>query len=223
MTDPYKVLGVSRDAGDDEIKRVYRELVKKYHPDNYQDSPLADLAQQKMAEINNAYDEIVKQRKAKAQGNPYGGYNQGYSQSYGQGYNQGYNQSYGYQGYQSYGSGKFDDIRRLINMGRILEAQEVLEGISSEQRDAEWYFLKGYVLYSRGFLEDAFPYFQKANQMDPTNREYADMFARINASRQNGYVHSSYNNCGSCNPCGICATMACLNCCGCTPGWFCCI
>ena len=222
MTDPYKILGVSRDASDDEIKRVYRELVKKYHPDNYQDSPLADLAQQKMAEINNAYDEIVKQRKAKAQGGSYGETPYGYG-SYNQSYNQGYNQGYNYGSYQSYGSGKFDDIRRLINMGRILEAQEVLEGISPDQRDAEWYFLKGYVLYSRGFLEDAYPYFQKANQMDPGNREYADMFARINASRQNGYVHSSYNNCGSCNPCGICATMACLNCCGCTPGWFCCI
>ncbi len=222
MTDPYKVLGVSRDASDDEIKRVYREMVKKYHPDNYQDSPLADLAQQKMAEINNAYDDITKQRKAQSEGGyaqgAYGYSNQGYG-AYGQNYGQGY----GYGAYQSYGSGKFDDIRRLINMGKILEAQEILEGISLSQRDSEWYFLKGYVLYSRGFLEDAYPYFQKACEMDPSNREYTDMFSRINASRQNGYVSGSYHHCSVCDPCGICATMTCLNCCGCAPGWVCCI
>ncbi|MEG1972789.1 MAG: DnaJ domain-containing protein, partial [Oscillospiraceae bacterium] len=66
MNDPYKVLGVSPNSDDDELKRTYRELVKKYHPDNYQDSPLADLAQEKMSEINAAYDTVVKQRKAVA-------------------------------------------------------------------------------------------------------------------------------------------------------------
>ena len=48
MTDPYKVLGVSPDASDEEIKRAYRALARKYHPDNYQNSPLADLVSEKM-------------------------------------------------------------------------------------------------------------------------------------------------------------------------------
>ena len=56
MSDPYKVLGVSPNATDDEIKTAYRELAKKYHPDNYAESPLADLASEKMKEINEAYD-----------------------------------------------------------------------------------------------------------------------------------------------------------------------
>ena len=62
MSDPYKVLGVSRDATDEEIKKAYRDLARKYHPDNYANNPLADLVQEKMKEINEAYDTIQKQR-----------------------------------------------------------------------------------------------------------------------------------------------------------------
>jgi len=62
MNDPYKVLGVSRDATDEEIKKAYRELARKYHPDNYVNNPLADLVQEKMKEINEAYDEIQRSR-----------------------------------------------------------------------------------------------------------------------------------------------------------------
>ncbi|HBG56338.1 MAG TPA: molecular chaperone DnaJ, partial [Ruminococcaceae bacterium] len=58
MSDPYKVLGVSPDATDAEVKAAYRKLAKKYHPDNYADSPLADLAGEKMKEINEAYDQV---------------------------------------------------------------------------------------------------------------------------------------------------------------------
>ena len=62
MTDPYVVLGVSRTASDEEIKKKYRELARKYHPDNYANNPLADLAQEKMKQINEAYDAITKER-----------------------------------------------------------------------------------------------------------------------------------------------------------------
>ena len=57
--DPYKILGVSPTASDAEIKSAYKELVKKYHPDQYQDNPLADVAEEKMSEINAAYDQIM--------------------------------------------------------------------------------------------------------------------------------------------------------------------
>ena len=63
MTDPYQVLGVSPNASDEQIKNAYRELARKYHPDNYANNPLADLAQEKMKEINEAYDQIQRQRK----------------------------------------------------------------------------------------------------------------------------------------------------------------
>ena len=61
MRDPYTVLGVSSNASDQEIKKAYRELARKYHPDNYVDNPLADLAEEKMKEINAAYEQITKQ------------------------------------------------------------------------------------------------------------------------------------------------------------------
>ena len=63
MTDPYKVLGVSPDATDDEVKKAYRALARKYHPDKYRDSDLADLASEKMKEVNAAYEEIQNIRK----------------------------------------------------------------------------------------------------------------------------------------------------------------
>lgn len=65
MNDPYSVLGVDSNASDEEIKRAYRELARKYHPDNYQNNPLADLAEEKMKEINEAYDAINKMRSGR--------------------------------------------------------------------------------------------------------------------------------------------------------------
>ena len=76
MNDPYKVLNVSRDATDAEIKKAYLALARKYHPDNYHDSPIADLAQEKMKEINAAYEQITKERSGRGSG---GSYYNGYS------------------------------------------------------------------------------------------------------------------------------------------------
>ena len=78
MRDPYQVLGVPSTATDEEVKKAYRNLAKKYHPDNYHDDPLADLAQEKMKEINEAYEEIQNQRKRGASGNGYGAYGGSY-------------------------------------------------------------------------------------------------------------------------------------------------
>ena len=79
MRDPYSVLGVKPDASDQEVKKAYRELARKYHPDNYVDNPLADLAEEKMKEVNEAYEAIQKERS----GGGSGGYRQTSSSSSG--------------------------------------------------------------------------------------------------------------------------------------------
>ena len=125
MTDPYTVLGVKPDASDEEVKRAYRELARKYHPDNYQNNPLADLAEEKMKEVNEAYDAITKMRS----GGSSGGYqSQGaYQGSYQGGYQRQYSNA-------SSGS-LYNQVRQAINMGDISRAEELLR--SAPSQDAE--------------------------------------------------------------------------------------
>ena len=66
--DPYKVLGVSETASDEEVRSAYLKLVKQYHPDKYVNNPLADLATEKLKEINEAYDTITAQRAGRKSG-----------------------------------------------------------------------------------------------------------------------------------------------------------
>ena len=153
MTDPYKVLGVSPSATDDEVKAAYRELAKKYHPDNYAGSPLADLANEKMKEVNEAYDTIMQQRKNAKTSGQTGGYA---GQQPGGGYTGGY--SGNFYGNQS----GFNDVRSLLMAGRMADAEQILNGVPMEGRNAEWFFLKGTVLYRRGWLEDAYNHFSRA-------------------------------------------------------------
>ena len=124
--DPYAVLGISPQATDAEVKAAYREMARKYHPDNYTDNPLSDLAQEKMQEINEAYDTIVRMRQ-----NGGGGYSGQDTRS------------------------RYIDIRNMIRANRILDAEMLLDGVPAATRDAEWFFLKGSVLYKKGWLEDA--------------------------------------------------------------------
>lgn len=205
MSDPYQVLGVSRNASDDEIKSAYRDLVRKYHPDNYANNPLADLASEKMKEINEAYEQIQKMRKGSQQ--TAGGY--GYSQ--------------GYQGagsYQSQGSSQFADIRRLIQSQRIAEAQELLDGVPQARRDAEWYFLMGSVFYTRGWLDQALRHFNQAVSMNPNNPEYRATLNQMMWRQQSGtspyggYRTAGQPAAGGCDLCDCCAMWACCDCLG---------
>lgn len=199
MSDPYKVLNVSPTATDDEVKAAYRELAKKYHPDNYADSPLSDLASEKMKEINEAYDAIMAERK-NGGGNASG--------------TTGYQNPYGY-GYQNYGGGSnYPDVRQMIMSGRIADAEQILNGVPQPNRDAEWYFLKGTILYKRGWMEDAFNNFQTACRMDPGNQEYRAAVNRINSQRSG--MAGGYNmnpNANANTACNCCSNLICADCC----------
>ena len=207
MKDPYKVLGVSQNASDEEIKDAYRALAKKYHPDQYADSPLAELADEKMKEINEAYDSIVSMRKQNKNNN-YGGYNNSYN-SYGN--YSGYNSSYS----GGYRNSSYNDVRSFINSGRLADADQILNGVPSDTRDAEWYFLKGSVLYRRGWLEEAKEHFYRATQMDPENMEYRSAYNQA-MSQRSGYrggYNPNMSNSGSCNTCDLCQGLICADCC----------
>lgn len=154
MNDPYQVLGVSQTATDEEIKKAYRNLARKYHPDNYHDSPLADLAQEKMKEINAAYEQITKERSGRSSGSAAGGYRQS---------------AYGGYGGQSSDS-VLQQVRYAIQMGDLSRAEALLANYSNH--NAEWNFLKGVVCYRRGWMDEAKRYYQNACQMEPNNMEY---------------------------------------------------
>lgn len=197
MKNPYEVLGVSPQATDEEIKTAYRNLAKKYHPDNYTDSPLADVAEEKMKEINEAYDNICDMRKNGSQR----------SSQYG---------SYGTAG--SYTKTAYPEVREYLRTGRIDDAMAVLNGVPESNRTAEWYFLMGMVFSRKGWSEQAYAYFQRAYTMDPGNAEFSAAFNNMNARRT--YSNPGYNTSyGGCSACDICTGLMCADClCNCSRG-----
>lgn len=198
MKDPYMTLGVSRDATDDEIKKAYRALARKYHPDNYAGSDLADVAEEKMKEINEAYDMIGKMRAAGGSGGSYTG---GSSS-------------------QGYSSGNYAEIRYRINEGRFSDAEILLDAIPASQRGAEWNFLKGCVMMQRGYYFDAQKYIETACYLDPTNMEYRQVKQRMRAtaySYDSPYRTTSYGS--ACSGTDCCTSLICANClCECCGG-----
>ena len=178
MSDPYSVLGVKPEASDEEIKRAYRELARKYHPDNYQNNPLADLAEEKMKEINEAYDAITKQRAGGGSSSSYGGYR---TQSQG-----------AYQAQSSsYGSPLYSQVRQAINLGDLGRAEQLLR--TAPTQDAEWHFLTGSIAYRKGWLDEAMQNYSMAVQMEPNNMEYRQALSIMQRGNV-GYRPYGYTN-----------------------------
>ncbi len=195
MKDPYEVLGVSRTASDAEIKKAYHELVKKYHPDNFADNPLADLASEKMKEVNEAYDSITKSRAGagKTSSSGYG------SSSYG----------CSYSSYSGTDYGRYAQVRTYIHTGQVDMAESLLNAMSD--RDGEWYYLKGEIAYRRGWLDEARQNYKTACSMMPGNVEYQRALQTVEGGftpyRQSNYQRSDMDT-----ACDICNALLCLNC-----------
>lgn len=206
MSDPYSVLGVSENATEEQIKDAYRSLARKYQEDSLQDGPLADIARQKMEELDRAYDAVVAQRR----GQTNSAYNAG--QNYGGASYQTYsNSSYsGYSNNSAYGGSQFGDVRAQINAGRIDDAETILDGTPRERRTAEWYFLKGQIQQRRGWFDEAYKNYSTACQLDPGNGEYTAAFNALNNNARGGYRQTHG---GSCTACDICSSLLCADCC----------
>lgn len=191
MRNPYEVLEIKEGASEEEIKKAYRELVKKYHPDQYQNNPLSELAEEKLREINEAYEYLTKNPSFKRQPS-------------GSDYSSSNNSNYG-------GSG-FQNVRSLINSGNLVAAEQLLN--TSRERNAEWYFLKGLIFQRKGWYGEAYTHLQSAVNMDPANFEYKQAF---NQMQNNAYTYRGaaagrgYNQTN--DLCNTCQCMICSDCC----------
>lgn len=224
--DPYKVLGVSPDASDEEIKKAYRELTKKYHPDL---NPGDAKAAEKMNEINAAYDQIKngggQQQGAYGQN---GGYGQGYGPfgGYGGGGYSGWSSWGGWGNAQSHQSerSEYTAARNYIRNGMYREALNALSGVPAQQRDARWYYLTAAANMYLGNKVSALENAKRAAEMEPDNLEYRRLLDQLRGGGDfyDGYT-TSYST--QVSPGSLCMTMCALNfCLGPICGWrvFCC-
>lgn len=196
----YSVLGLSQNAGEAEVKAAYRTLAQKYDAENYEAGPLREDAERKMEEINEAFDVLMSYLRT---GNEPAAPDRTHTSS-------------------GTTSGRYSEIRQLINTGRVDEALTSLNAIIAGASDAEWNFLMGSVFYYKGRLDQALQYFQTAVNLAPGNREYEAALRNLQSSQQgdmqgNPYTTSDPNatamNC-ACNTCGlICCMDACCGVC----------
>ena len=235
MRDSYEVLGVSRGASDDEIKKAYRAKCKRWHPDLNPNDPTAE---EHFKEVQAAYDAITKGETGPQMGGAYGqqSYGSYQQQSYGQ---QGQNYGFGgFEGFDPFGFGfgfdgygqqqggasyngadtpEMQAARNFVVNGRYAEARRVLDGMTV--RSARWYYLSSLANQGLGNRIDALQDARRAVQLDPNNMEYRMHLQRLQNPGQTYRTHTTYAQ-----PGGLmrwCWSMILLNllcncCCG---GW----
>ena len=220
ISDPYKTLGVSQDASDDEIKHAYRQLAKKYHPDM---NPGDVNAAKKMNDINAAYDQIKNPQKINEQtayGNAYGG------GAYGDPFTAWHEAQRRAQAqYTQNTPSEMQAALHFIQLRRFTDAINALSGMKDADRNANWYYVSAIANSGAGNRMIALDHAKKSVQMEPNNAQYRQVLEQL---EQNGKVYQqSQGSYGGLNfSCGkLCLSMClCYNCCPsylCMPRLFC--
>lgn len=181
-------MGVKPGSTQEEIKHAYRELAKKYHPDQYRDTPQYEAALEKMKQINAAYDMLTSKAGAGA-----GAAGAGASTS---------------------GEPLYQHIRNLIAAGDILGAEKLLNDI--QDRNAEWYYLMGVVSMRKGWYSQAKTFFDTAVRMDPSNTEYQQAYQAFTQQGQGFGSRTGYGRAGmNKEVCRVCGCVIALQACSC--------
>lgn len=239
MRDPYEVLGVSRSASEDEIKKAYKALSRKYHPDANINNPNKDQAEEKFKEIQQAYQQIMKER---TEGYTYqsGGSHSGYGNTgsfYGNGQGTGYGGFGGYGDFGGFGNawggtgtgyeenGHLRAAGNYVRNGYYKEARTVLDGMEENERSARWYYYSAIAHAGLGNQVSALEHARRAAAMEPGNSDYSNLVYRFENGdswyRQRQYTYGQPYSSGN----GLClklciANMLCNLCCG--GGGLCC-
>ena len=245
MTDPYQVLGVAPTATDDEVKKAYRQLCKKYHPDANVGKPDAAQAEKRFMEVQQAYEEIMHRRQgggARAgsgyngqQQRPsgYGGYGNGYDDPFAQffGGAYGYGQQRQYQQYEQDTVVEMRAAANYINTGHYAEALNALNSVPAGKRNARWYYLSALAQAGLHNNAQAMEYARQAVSMEPGNMQYQQLLSQLQSGgawygqRGAGYGRQTYSQPNLC--CTFLALQMCCSCCSggrmCWYPMFCCI
>lgn len=238
---PYEVLGISRDASTDEIKKAYRQLSRKYHPDANINNPNKAQAEEKFKQIQQAYKQIMDEKEGKASYQQAGSSYRGAGSSYGGGYQDagnGYGGAGGYGGfggfggfggYGSYGNGgrqeagtEDPELRaaaNYINNRMYAEAMRVLGDI--QVHSAMWFYLHAAANAGMGNNINAVQDAQTAVNMEPDNMRYRQLLQQLqgggqwysNMGQDYGFNRESSGMGSWCCEC-LALNMFCNCCCG---------
>ncbi len=247
MYDPYSVLGVSRNASEEEIKKAYRALSRKYHPDANINNPNKDQAEEKFKEIQAAYQQIMKERTEGYSGQSGYGGGDGYGGSggYGGGSYGGYGGGYGgfgrgaygpFGGFGGFGASSntgYEDNTHLraagnyIRNGYYKEARTALDGMEERERNARWYYYSAIAHSGMGNNVAALEHARRAAALEPGNQEYQSLVRSFESGgtwyeqRQAAYGYPSYNGGNLCTRLCIAYLVSQL-CCGGGMFFYCC-